>query len=142
MLIRWSAHPAEPMIDSWRQLNRLVDQAFGVRNGGNRWARQPWVPAADVSEDEKQFVLTLEVPGVKSDEVKVDLDGKRLTISGQKTEGKTDQPVPSRSFQRVFTLPDQIETDQIGASLADGILRVQLPKTPKPEPRKIEVKAA
>ena len=140
MLIRWSAHP-EPVIGSWRQLNRLVDQAFGVRNGGDRFARLPWVPAADVAEDDKQYLLTLEVPGLKSDEVKVDLEGKRLTISGEKT-ASNDQATGTRSFRRVFTLPEQVETGQIGASLADGILKVQLPKTPKPEPRKIEVKAA
>jgi len=140
MLIRWSAHPA-PVIDSWRQLNRLVDQAFGVRNGGDRFARLPWIPAADVSEDEKQFVLTLEVPGLKSDEVKVDLDGKRLTISGEQA-AKNGETTPAKRFQRVFTLPEQVLTDQIGASVADGVLRVALPKIPKPEPRKIEVKAA
>jgi len=101
----------------------------------------PWIPAADVSEDDKQFVLTLEVPGLKSDEVKVDLDGKRLTISGEKA-ATNGQATGTRSFQRVFTLPEQVETGQIGASLADGILKVELPKIAKPEPKRIEVKAA
>jgi HSP20 family protein len=141
MLIRWSEHPAEPAIASWRQFNRLVDHAFGVRNGRDRFARMPWVPAADVSEDDKQFVLTLEVPGLKADEVNVDLEGKRLTIRGEKT-ATTGQATAARSFQRVFTLPEQVETGQIGASLADGVLTVQLPKTPKAEPKKIEVRAA
>src|SRR5262249_6749703 len=117
------------------------DQAFGVRNGSDRFARLPWIPAADVSEDDKQFVLTLEVPGLKSDEVKVDLDGKRLTIRGEKAA--TSGPATgTRTFRRVFTLPGLVESGQIGATLADGILKVQLPKTPKPEPKKIEVKAA
>ena len=101
----------------------------------------PWIPAADVSEDDKRFVLTLEVPGLKSDEVKVDLDDKRLTISGEKA-ATNGQATGTRSFQRVFTLPEQVETGQIGASLADGILKVELPKIAKPEPKRIEVKAA
>ena len=143
MLIRWSSHPAEQMVDSWGQFNRLFDQAFGARNGGDWTGRQSWIPAADVAEDDKQFVLTLELPGIKSDEVKIDLEGRTLTLSGQKQERPGERlRRGQRSFQRVFSLPEQIDTDRIEASLADGILTVKLPKVPKAQPRKIEIRSA
>ena len=151
MLIRWTAHPAEQMVDSWRQLNRLFDEAFGARGGSNDvWGRQQWIPAADVTEDQKEFVLTLELPGIKSDEVRLDLEGNQLAISGQKrTESQEGAGARvrriergQRTFQRVFTLPDSVDTEHIEASLADGILTVRLPKTERSQPRQIQIRGA
>ena len=149
MLIRWTAHPAEQMVDSWRQLNRLFDEAFGSRGGtSDVWGRQQWIPAADVSEDQKEFILTLELPGIRSEDVRLDLEGNQLAISGQKrmesqeSGGERMRRIErgQRTFQRVFTLPDSVDTENIEASLADGILTVRLPKTERSQPRQIQIR--
>jgi HSP20 family protein len=149
MLIRWSAHPAEQMVDSWRQFNRLFDEAYGWRNpGGNQGGRQgQWIPAAEVMEDERQFTLHLELPGLRPEEVKIDLEDDQLIISGEKrfenTEGgERNRRVERgrRTFRRMFTLPDSVDVENIDASLADGILTVNLPKTERAKPRSIQVR--
>jgi HSP20 family protein len=139
------------MVDSWRQFNRLFDEAFGIRNPGAIGGRPAqWIPPADVSEDERQFTLTLELPGLKAEEVSLALEGNQLEISGEKRFEQESGNAPQsrriersrRSFRRVFTLPDSVDVDGIEASIADGILTVSLPKTERAKPRSIQVRSA
>ena len=128
MLVRWAAHPAQ-MNNGLREFGRIFDEAFGFRAGGERG----WIPAADVSEDAKRYQLTLEIPGVRPEDVKVELDGHHLTVGGRKKE---------QTFSRVFTLPETVATEGIEAGVQDGGLTLVLPKIEKAQPRLIAVKAA
>lgn len=141
MLVRWSARPA--------QLNRLLDDAFGVANGVDRWFDRPWTPAVDVAEDSKAYSVAIELPGVKAEDLKIEVDGNRLTVKGEKrleTEEKSDRVHRFErrfgSFERVFTLPDTVTTSGIEAKVAAGVLTLTLPKTEKAQPRSIAVTAA
>ncbi len=108
----------------------------------------PWSPAFDIAEDAKSFAIALEVPGVKAEEITIEVDGNRLTISGEK---KTDAgPATDRAlrferrfgrFSRAFVLPDTVDSSGIQAAAKDGVLRVSLPKVARPEPRVIPVAA-
>ena len=147
MLIRWSAQPAEQMVDSWRAFNRLFDETYGGRSGDTLTRQGQWIPAAEVSEDERQFSLTLELPGVKPEEVRIDIEGNQLSISGERRfeSGESTERfrrAGRRSFRRAFTLPDSVATEDVEASLADGILTVNLPKTERAKPRTIQVRNA
>ena len=96
------------------------------------------VPAVNIQEDEKQFLLELAVPGMKKDDFKIDLENQVLTISSEikeeteKTE-KTENNYTRRefvynSFSRSFTLPKSIVSEKIKADYKDGILKISLPK--------------
>ena len=133
MLVRWNARPA--------QLSRLLDD--------DGWFSRPWAPAVDVAEDAKAYSVAIELPGVKAEDLKVEIDGHRLTVKGEKrveTEDKTDRVHRFErrfgSFERVFTVPEAVDSSAIEAKVADGVLTLTLPKSEKAQPRSISIKAA
>ncbi len=93
-------------------------------------------PSANILESDEAFKLQVAVPGIKKDDIKIDLEKNILSISSEKTSGETkekDVKFTRRefkygSFNRSFTLPETIDTDKIGADVTDGILTVTLPK--------------
>ncbi len=107
---------------------------------------RPWYPAVDIAENENEIVLTADVPGVKMDDIDIKVENGTLTISGkrefQKQEEKGGYHRIERSygsFQRVFTLPDSVDTEKVEASYEDGVLKVVLPKKEVAKPKTIKV---
>ena len=106
-----------------------------------------FLPEANLAETDKAVEVTVELPGMKPEEVKVEMHGGALWITGEKREekeekGKTFHQVERRygAFRRVFALPAEVEEGKVEAKFLDGVLRVTLPKTERAVPRKIEVK--
>ncbi len=108
------------------------------------------VPAVNIKEREKDFVIELAAPGLKKEDFDIDLDNNVLTISSQNKEEKVEEKADYtkrefyyNEFKRVFTLPETVESDKIEAEYADGILTLTIPKKPeaqtKPK-RKINIK--
>ncbi len=140
MLVRWSGRPTG--------VNRLLDDAFSTANGLDGWFDRPWTPAVDVAEDPKGYSVAIELPGVKAEDLKVEVDGNRLTVRGEKrveADEKTDRVHRFErrfgSFERIFTLPDTVNAEGIEAKVADGVLTLVLPKTAKVQPRSIAIKS-
>jgi HSP20 family protein len=140
MLTRW-----DPFVDFARLSNDLFDFELPVakENGTHRFS-----PAVDVVEEKDAFVLTAEVPGLKAEDVKVDMEKNVLTLSGErKLESKEEKKGYKRlersygAFTRSFVLPETLDGERIEAGLAEGILTIRVPKRPQSQPRKIEVKA-
>jgi HSP20 family protein len=108
------------------------------------------VPAIDLENREKDFILKAEMPGFKKDEIEINVqeDGVEITgISGWKYDQKGDGYIckerACKSFYRFVDLPEEIKVDDVDANLSDGILEIMLPKkTPKPQKpkRKITLK--
>jgi HSP20 family protein len=105
-----------------------------------------WSPRVDVHETDREIYLYVELPGVKREDVKVEIKRSVLTISGErKQEAHAEKSEFSRTeryygkFERSFTLPETVKNDSIGANLRDGILTVTLQKTEKAIPKQIEV---
>jgi HSP20 family protein len=108
----------------------------------------PWSPVADVMETEKEFLIKLELPEVKREEVQVLAEGGWLTIKGER---KPEQEFKAETFhvnealygkfERVFELPEHVDMKQIKAECKDGVLRVHLPKLPVEavKPRRIAI---
>ncbi len=106
----------------------------------------------DVVEDEKGYTLKAEVPGIKKEEISVEVNDGVLVISGEKKEEKEEKNrvfhrVERRygKFQRSFYLPDGVVADNITAAYKDGILELRIPKqeeAPKPEAKKIAIEEA
>jgi HSP20 family protein len=107
-----------------------------------------FLPTMDVAETEKEYVIHVDLPGVKSEDVKLEIHDDRLTVSGKresekKSEGKNYHRVERATgeFYRSVQLPQPIDEDKSVAEFADGVLTVKLPKSVKNQPRKIEIKS-
>jgi HSP20 family protein len=108
-----------------------------------------WAPLVDIVEDDKEYLIKVELPEVNKDDVKVTVEGDTLTISGER---KAEKEEKGRKFHRVeryygrfersFTIPDDADADNVKAEFKDGVLRVHLPKSEKARPKQIEVKVS
>ncbi|MFO1484478.1 MAG: Hsp20/alpha crystallin family protein [Verrucomicrobiaceae bacterium] len=92
--------------------------------------------AVDVHEDKDAYHASFEVPGVKKDDVKIELNNGMLTVSAEKREKNGDNE-SSYSLSRSVSVPEGVNVEAIGAKLEDGILRVTLPKAEHRKPRNI-----
>ncbi len=124
-----------------RSLDRLFDDTFeryfGTRQqeGGDAAAAQR-VPALDVAESDKAYTVTAELPGVTKEDVKVSIDGRRVTIQAQtsKTQEKKEgervvySERSSSSYSRTFTLPAEVDQEASQAKLEHGVLTLTLVK--------------
>jgi len=105
-----------------------------------------WAPLVDIAEDDKEYLIKVELPEVRKDDVKVTVESGTLTISGER---KAEKEEKGRRFHRVerhfgrfersFTIPDNTEADHVKAEFKDGVLRVHLAKSEKARPKQIEV---
>jgi HSP20 family molecular chaperone IbpA len=106
-----------------------------------------FTPEVDIFETEKAITLLADIPGVKPDKMNIDLRDNILTIIGDidPVEGADEEDVvieyETGRFYRQFTLSEVIDQNKIDAKLADGVLRLNLPKVEKATPRKIAIKA-
>jgi HSP20 family protein len=108
-----------------------------------------FVPAVDVYEDAQKLVLKLEVPGIRREDLDIRVEGRVLSIKGErKLEAEEKEENFHRierrygSFVRSFTLPATVDTDNIAATTQDGVLSLSLAKKPEAKPKQIEVKIA
>ena len=106
-----------------------------------------FAPTVNTREDDKAYYVEVDLPGVKKDDISVDVKKDSLTVSGErkyKEEVKEENYYKSESyfgkFQRSFSLPDNADTDSISAKCEDGVLEIVLPKIAPKEVKKIEIK--
>jgi HSP20 family protein len=134
-----------PVTGNFRWLfNDLFDDNLG-RAPARPSVRQ-WYPAVDVLESKDAYLIRAELPGMKRDEIKVEIKDGNLVLSG---ETKTEKPADgveyrhvervAAKFWRSFSLPETANPNGIEASYKDGILEVSVPKAPEAKPRQIEI---
>lgn len=105
-----------------------------------------WRPTVDTYEKEDAIVFKAELPGVKKEDVDIDVSNNVLTIKGERHyEDVKDEEYYRRErfhgkFQRAFTLPDNVDTSNIDASYNEGVLEITVPKTEETQTKKIEIK--
>ncbi|MFP4573561.1 MAG: Hsp20/alpha crystallin family protein [Desulfobacterales bacterium] len=106
-----------------------------------------FTPAVDIFETDKEITLLADLPGVKSENLNIDLNEGVLTLSGdiEPFENPEEEDLMIEyevgKYYRQFTLSEIIDQNKIEANLGDGVLRLRLPKAEKAQPRKIEVKS-
>ena len=139
VLTRW-----EPFAELGELRTRL-DQMFGELGDARE---RIWTPAIDVVRDNGNLVIRADVPGIKPEEVKVEVEDDILTVSGQHEERKEekDKDYLRRerrygSFSRSMALPAGADPKRIKATTHDGVVEVTIPLPKEPEKKKIEVKA-
>ena len=135
-------------LDDWPvRLGSLFEPA--LTNGGrdDSFAVAGWVPVVDISEDEKEYLIKAELPGIKKEDVKVTVENGMLTLSGERKVEKEEKDKRFHrversygSFLRRFTLPDATSVTKVNAEFKDGVLQVRLPKHESAKPEQIEVK--
>lgn len=150
--VRWNPfREIEELFDRYSRMfgGPALAQLPGTSGSGEALARPDWMPAVDIIEKKDRFLLKVELPEVRKEDVKVSVDNGVLTISGERRL-ETDENDPETqhrrvervygSFSRSFTLPESADENGIDASYRDGMLTLTIPKVAKPEPRAIEVK--
>lgn len=124
--------------DQWLRNPFASFSAFGSLFDPGFSSIAPARLATDVYEDVDNYYARFEVPGVKKEDVKVELHDRLLTVSVEKRE-KSEQSEQSYTLSRSVSVPDSVEPDRIGAKLEDGLLTVTLPKQEQRKPRAIQV---
>ena len=142
-----------PFLSPWQDLEDVsgrLNRLFAMPVQGRASAESGWTPAVNVEETKEELLLSAELPGMNIENVEIEVENNVLTLRGEKKEVKEEGDDRRYhlwersygSFQRGFTLPRTVNTDQISARFEDGILTIQMPKAPEAKSRKIDIEAA
>lgn len=142
-------------LDLWRSespwsvlsdMDRAVNLFFNRHEDGDTQVFRGFSPVSEVEELEEKFLVSVDLPGVSKDEVKIEVVEDRLVISGERKSERGD--AKSRTYGRVygkfekaFTLPTNIDTSKIEANFDNGVLELSVPKAEAAKPRTIEIKS-
>lgn len=156
LLTKWNPMPTT----RWNPFKELADFERGLEsffgrvpaipgNGGEAITEALWAPLTDITEDDKEFLVKVELPEMKKEDVKVTVENGTLRISGERKAEKEEKTRKYHrversygSFERAFTLPEGADGTKVSADYKDGVLKVRLPKTPTAKPKAVEVKVA
>lgn len=143
-IVRW--RPIENLSSIHREMNRLFDDFLSAPPESRDLIEGAWSPKVDISETEHEVVVTAELPGIKKEDVKVNVQNNVLTLSGEKKQEKETKEKNFHriersygSFHRSFTLPMEVDTEKIGATYKEGLLKVTLPKAEVSKPKQIDI---
>jgi len=122
---------------------RLMDELLRSTGNGNRVTG--FSPPVDVHETEDEYLVKIDLPGVKSEDVNVEVNDNVLSVSGSRAADDTGAAQlverPYGSFARTLTLPQGVNSDSIEAGYQDGVLELRIPKPAQQKPKKITIGA-
>ncbi|MFG2859228.1 Hsp20/alpha crystallin family protein [Streptomyces sioyaensis] len=139
--LNWGG-PITPEIDDLYQwMGHLLESVGAAPSLG---AGTHWAPLADMHETDDAYTIEAELPGVKRDDIDVEVSGQQLHISGEykasEREGVLRRTTRrTGSFDYRALLPADVKAEKVTASLADGVLTVTVPKTQATKPRHVEI---
>ena len=143
---RDTSERAQPLTEVER-LRRMLDQTFGSFGLSSLVTESVgWSPPVDIEEQDNAYVIEAELPGVQKDDVNIELVSNELMITGEIKEREREGILRKRTrrigrFEYRVRLPEQVDGDNIEASLKDGVLSVRVPKREQAERRRIQVKS-
>ncbi|GAB0104754.1 Hsp20/alpha crystallin family protein [Nocardia sp. JMUB6875] len=135
---RWD--PFRDFDNLFGQMSKFMDETFGPRED----LRGRWMPPADLTETDDAYLVQVDVPGVRQDDIEIELFGAELRVRGEVKQVEKEGIFRHRTrrtgeFDYRVTLPQDIDADNISARLADGVLTVRAPKSEQTKPRRIEI---
>ncbi len=146
-IVRWD--PFRNMSALQERINKVFEESIN-RSGDmedDHISMCAWKPVVDIFEKDKIIVIRAEIPGVKKEDVSVEVKDNILTLKGER---KPDNIVDEKEyyrrerifgkFHRAFTMQDFVEPESISAKIADGVLEVTLPRPEEEKPRQVKVK--
>lgn len=130
-------------------LDRMFESPFelGLRN----WVRSPetLMPQLDVTESDNDVTVRAEIPGINPEDVRIEVTGRTLLLSGEKTAEHEDKSAgycyserQFGRFSRRLALPTQVDADKVDARYRNGVLTIMLPKHPEAQPKRVTVRNA
>jgi HSP20 family protein len=137
--------------DPFREVATLQNRLNSLFQDYNRGEGEPvaaasFVPLVDIYEDDHRIVLKLEVPGMKQEDLAIQLENNNLTVRGERKFEKEEKEENFHrierhygSFYRAFTIPNTVNPDSVKADYDAGVLRIQLEKRPEAKPKQIKV---
>lgn len=142
-LVRWD--PFRELEALREDVNRLFQETM-ARPRRESPAARTWAPPVDVAEDENNIIVKAELPGMKREDIDIELTGDTLTIRGERkfeAEDKKENYVRVEraygKFQRSFTLGVPVKTNEVKASYKNGLLEIVIPKAEEVKPKKVDV---
>lgn len=149
-LIPWGAKFPGRLAEMEREMETLMDAWFTRPLRAERWTEFPtFEPHVDLAETPTAFEVSVELPGMKPEDFKVEMKDGALWISGEKTqekkeEGKMFHRVERMhgSFERMLPLPAKVKEGDVSAEYKEGVLKVLVPKSEEVKPQVIPVKTA
>ncbi len=150
-LIRWSPRTWDPfgeLSTLQERMNRLFEERLPSTRNEEELNLGTFYPAVDIREGDKEITIKAELPGIKKEDVHIDVNDGVITLSGERKLEKEDKKENYHriersygSFHRSFTLPSTVDVEKIKATYKDGILEATLPKTEEAKPKSIPVEA-
>ena len=123
-------------------LGRLIDQRFGERASAAVAA-----PLVDITETETQYTISAEVPGVRREDLTLEIHEGTLTLRGEKKSEREETKERGRhlersygAFSRSFAMPSDAELSKVQATFTDGVLRIDVPKRPEAKPAQVTIR--
>ena len=144
-LVRWN--PIRDMFGLRNHTNRVFgDFYFPTNREEGDLPMWNWNPVVDVYDNDDNIVLKAEIPGIDKKDIEIDVKGRVLTLKGERSsdnEVKEDNYYRRErcfgKFERAFTLPVNVELDNIKANYKDGVLEIEIPKPEEKKPKQITV---
>lgn len=157
MLERWT--PQTSALSRWDSFSELLDmrremdQLFGSFFGGTpatmAAVEAVWAPAVDIQETKDSFIVEVELPGMKQDDIQITIVENTLTLKGERKrerevrdEGYTRVERAYGTFQRALALPSVVDASKVRAKYKDGVLAIELPKKEEAKPKEIKVQVS
>ena len=137
--------PVRELVRVQRELNRAINRRMATHNTGEEHDSAVWSPRVDVSENNEQYTIELDLPGIDKKDVKINYTDDVLSIAGerrvQKYDGVKQQHVERAygRFYRKFAFPGKINAAGINAKYENGVLTVNVPKADEMKPKSIEI---
>jgi HSP20 family protein len=133
--------------DPFRDMENMISRMFrGYETPPNRWTweGESFIPPVDIEETEDAYTFDIDLPGVRREDVNVEVSGAELHITGQIVDKERVGVMRQRtrrtgSFEYWTTLPGDIDPDHVEATFTDGVLSVRVPRSETTRPRKIKI---
>jgi HSP20 family protein len=138
--------PSLDLFPQFRALENAMSRMFD--DSDQAWLAGAMAPTIDVSETDNEVDVKMDLPGMKAEEIDIQVHNNVLTIKGERKEEKEEKDRTfhrierrSGSFARSIALPSLVDENKIDANYKDGVLRISMPKTKEAKAKKIAVKA-
>ena len=144
-IAQWN--PLHDLVSLQDRMNRLFEDASQRRASeadvSDEVEGADWYPAADVTENEGEYLVAVDLPGIDRATLDISVDDNRLSIRGTRAGQDATQhrgECPRGNFLRTFSVPASVDQSDIKADYKDGVLQVHLPKRPEPRAQRVEIK--